>query len=192
MPLKYGKAEIAQVAEAIDQEHASVEDAALACLAAMEEIFEKRAKFTVVGQLLHTSERRQIPPDDPAAIKVALGWYSTEGDARTASEGLWSSTATGDVFRTWQLDVHHGSPAEFHAKQKAKLVALAEKRKAAVQERMVRSIEKQAIEAEKRAAWWRETCSCGHERGNHRYGVAKQAMRCFILACRCPDFDLKT
>lgn len=123
MSLKYGKTEISLMVEAIDQDHPTAEEAAKAALSVAEEIFEKRANFVVVGQLYRTKERSQIPRDDPEAIRLSLGWHSTEGDAIKAAEGLAVGTATGDQFNTMILPVHHGTPADLHKKQKDKYAA---------------------------------------------------------------------
>lgn len=152
MSLKYGKGEIAAMVEAIDQDYDSFEDAAKAALATAEEIFEKRAKFVVVGQLSGSKERLSIPASDPEAIRISLGWYSTEGDARKAAESLWHSTASGDTFRTWVLPVCHDTPAALHGKRKQHYLDLQAKADAARQERLKESIRKRQEEAEQRLA----------------------------------------
>lgn len=142
MSLKYGKKQIQQMIETLEGEHETVEDAALATLATAEAIFEDRAQFVVVGQLCGNRDRLTIPPTDPEAVRVSLGWYSTEGDARKAAESLWQSTASGDTFRTWVLPVFHGTPAEFHGKRKQHYVALQEKAAMAQAQRFKDSIRK--------------------------------------------------
>lgn len=148
MSLGYTKKEVAKVAAVLDEEHESAEAAALACLGVMEEVFETRSKFVVVGQLLVAKSRGRIQPNDPEAIKLSLGWYSTEGDARKAAEGLWHNTASGDMFRTWMLNVHHGTPAEFHSERKQQYIALEAKQAEARQERLRKSIEDWRIKSE--------------------------------------------
>lgn len=118
MALKYGKREITKVAAVLDGEYDSAEEAAEACLKAMEEIFAARAKFVVVGQLASDREVGTIPPSDPRAVRLSLGWYSTEGDAQSAAESLWNSTPTGETFRVWVLPVHHSTPHEYHKLRK--------------------------------------------------------------------------
>lgn len=118
MSLKYGKREVSKVAAVLDGEYESADQAAAACLDAMEEVFASRAKFVVVGQLA-SDKTSTISPDDPRAVRVSLGWYSTEGDARSAADSLWSSLATGETFRVWVLPVFHGSPAEFHKQRRS-------------------------------------------------------------------------
>lgn len=162
--MKLGKTEINAMATVLDQDHPSMEDAAAAALAEAEQIFQSRASFVVVGQLAGTSESGDVAPSDPAAIKVALGWYSTEGDARSAAESLWQNTGTGDRFRVWVLDVHHGTPAELHSKQKAKYADLQAKRDQAQQERLKLSIEKRLIEDEKEAKGCK---TCTHPSWEH-------------------------
>lgn len=129
--LKYGKREIAKLAAVLNQDYATAEDAALAALKAMEEIFASRAKFTVVGKLKSTLEDGELNPHDERAVCASLGWFSTEGDAKTAAEGLWRSTSTGETFYTVVVPVYHGTPAEFHKARKK----LQDDRKAEIEKR---------------------------------------------------------
>lgn len=153
MSLKYGKKEVSSIADVLDREHESAEAAALACLDAMETIFEQRAKFTVVGQLARTTARGRIDPGDPEAIKVALGWFSTEGDARTAAETLSIATATHEEYRVWILPVHHGTASSLLGERKAQLVAQQARAEEARKARFQASIKKyqEKREAEVRA-----------------------------------------
>lgn len=183
MSLKYGKAQVAKIIDVLDQDHETVEDAAKAVLDAAERVFEDRAKFVVVGQLASTKERLTIPSDDPEAIKLSLGWYSTEGDARSAAESMWHSTASGDTYRTWALPVFHGSPADLHAKAKAKYQAEAAKAEEKRTERIQASIEAGAREADARARELRARCACGcsalyHLDGPGKYGKCRSHPTC--------------
>lgn len=156
MSLKYGKSEVNAIAAVLDEDHATVEDAARACLRAMEDIFASRASFVVVGQVTGTKERGSIPPDDPEAVRMSLGWYSTEGDARAAGDSLWFNTASGDTLHTWVLPVFHGTPAEWHGKRKQQHVAAQEKRKQAVWDRRMVADQKFREAQQKRADELRE------------------------------------
>jgi hypothetical protein len=122
--LKFGKTEIRKLAEVLDADYDTVDDAALAALKAMDDIFASRAKFVVVGQLCSSPEQSVIPGSDPKAIRISMGWYSTEGDAKAAADSLWSSLATGEQFKVWVLPVHHGTPFEFHKLRKTHYEAL--------------------------------------------------------------------
>lgn len=188
MALKYGKSEIAAVASVLDGEYASAEEAAEAALDAMEEIFEKRAKFVVVGQLAVTKELGDIKPSEPAAIKLSLGWYSTEGDAIRAAESLWSNAATGDQFRCWILPVHHGTPADLHGKRKEQYQAAEAKRAAAARAKVLENIAKRQEAAAVRAAGGRGSCQCGHQQYDHSM-VGNGRGRCLANDCSCPKWD---
>ncbi|MGL5825586.1 MAG: hypothetical protein ACRCYU_12365 [Nocardioides sp.] len=146
MTLRYGKREIAKVVDALEAGHETAEDAAAAAIAAAEEIFEARAKFVVVGQLAHSREDGDLAHDDPRAIKVSLGWYSTEADARSAAKSLWTSTQSGDRFRNWVLPVHHGTPAELHAERKAAHQAAEQKLRDKAADEFRKSVQKYAQE----------------------------------------------
>lgn len=191
MALKHGKGQIQKMIDALEGEYETVEEAALAALAAAEEIFEDRAKFVVVGQLHHTKERQDIPPSDPEAIKVSLGWYSTEGDARSAAESLWQNSGTGDVFRTWVLPTFHGTPAELHAKQKEKYAEAAKKAKEKASERMKESIRKRQEEMEERARGGKGSCEvCSHQPYDHSYAGQGRG-KCMLSTCDCPQWKEK-
>lgn len=129
MALKYTKKQVQKIVAALEADYDDAESAALAVLGAAEEVFEERATWTVVGQLSATRERPIVPPEDPEAIRICLGFFSTEGDARKAAESLWHQTASGDTFRTWYLPVHHGTPADFHGKRRQRYRDLEEKQR---------------------------------------------------------------
>lgn len=188
MSLKYGKTEIGQMIAAIDNpDHETAEDAAKAALAAAEEIFEKRAQFVVVGQLRASKDRLSIPPEDPEAIKVSLGWYSTEGDALNAAGSLVSNTATGDAFRCWVLPVFHGTAAAFHDKQKQKYADAEAKRAEKQREKFQESIVKHREAMEERARGGKGSCeTCGHLSGDHSMTSEGNKGRGACRMCDCP------
>jgi hypothetical protein len=149
--LKFGKKHRQMVADVLEADHESLENAVEAVLDLAEELIAERASWVVVGQLYATRERPSVPPSDPEAIKVALGFYSTEGDARSAAESLWTSSSTGDQYRVWWMPLFHGTPAELHKQQKEKYQAAAEKTRAAQSERIQKQIEQRRLEAQQRA-----------------------------------------
>lgn len=117
----FGKTEVVAMCEVLDEDYDSIEDAARAVLKKAAELYEKRAKFTVVGQIVF--DGRRLDPSDPEAAKLSLGAYSTKGTARAAAESLVLSQ-TGEEARAWILDTFHGSPAAFYrARKEAKELA---------------------------------------------------------------------
>lgn len=191
MSLKFGKAQIKTMAEAIDQEHDSLEAAALAALGAAEELLEARTQFAVVGQLTDSKTRKDIPPEDPESIKLVLGLYSTEGDARTAAESLWHNTSTGDTFRCWVLNVHHGTAASYHATQKAKYVAMEQKQTEDRKKRNAASVVKRQEEQAIRSAGGKGACICEHIKAEHRMDGSSTGA-CFLPTCECLKFQERT
>lgn len=187
MSLKYGKKQIEQMAAVLDGDYGTVNEAAFAALEEAERIFEERNKFVVVGQLAGTRERQTIDPADPEAIKLALGWYSTEGDANTAASSLWSSTSTGDRFRVWVLNVFHGTAAEWHAKRKAQYVELESKQKEARTAKMHADIAKRQQEAQARSEEGKGACDCTHAKYEHRMDGSSTGA-CGLTECACPKF----
>lgn len=166
----------------LDAEHETVDAAALAALQAAEAVFAKRAQYVVVGQRKASKERVTIPSNDPDAIKVSLGWYSTEGDALAAAKSLWWSTATGDNYWTWVLPVHHGTPAELHSKQAEKYKQAAEKRKEKAREKLAESIKARQEAAAVRAAGGKGACECRHQAADHLKDV------CVMTGCYCTSW----
>lgn len=185
--LTFGKRDVAKMSAVLDGEFDSVEDAAKAALLAAEELLADRMKYAVVGQLSGTKERKDVPPGDPEAVKVVLGWFSTESTARGAAESLWNSTASGDTFRTWVLDIFHGTPAEWHTKRKEQYAAIEAKRKEAERVRMEATIEKRMLAAEIRNAGGKGACQCKHQNYDHRPDGSSRG-RCAVLDCSCPKW----
>ena len=110
MTLKMGKRDITKMAELLEGDFSSAETAAEAALGLAWDMYEAKAKFTVVGQLYSS----KVDSTDPeSAPKIALGRYGTEKQALEAARSLVFSTPTGETFRAWVLPVHHGSPHEY-------------------------------------------------------------------------------
>lgn len=137
--------------ETLDTEHDSIDAAALAALQTAEDIFKKRAKYTVVGQLWKRPDGTTVDPATPEAIKVALGWYSTITDAKAAAEALATNKRTGETYRVWVLDVFHDTPGELAKERKEKLQEEQQKRRTAQRERIQKQIEKRQQQAQERA-----------------------------------------
>jgi hypothetical protein len=154
--VKWTSAQRKRMASVLMEDHESVDDAVTAILDLFLDYARERMSFVVVGQLYASREQPRIAPTEPAAIKVALGCYSTEGDAKSAAESLWSSSMTGDCFQTWVLPLFHGSPAELHTAQKEKYKVAAQRAKEARGERLRRDIEKRKEEAQQRADEYRK------------------------------------
>lgn len=192
MSLRYGKKQIDAMIAALDADYETVKDAALAALGAAEAIFEERAQFVVVGQLQSTRSRTSIPASDPEAIKLSLGWYSTEGDAIKAAESLWHNAGSGDEFRTWVLPVHHGTPADLHANRKKAIQEATLKRKEKAGEKLDDDIRKRHEVLEERARGGKGSCeTCSHQPYDHST-TGNGRGRCYVNGCTCPQWKEKT
>ena len=192
MAIKYGKTQVKKMVDAIDQDHGSAEDAALAALAAAEEVLEERARFIVVGQLCGTKETPHIAPSDPQAVKVALGYYSTEGDAHTAAGSLWYATSTGDRFHVWTLPMFYGTPADLHSTQKAKYAAIEAKAKEKSDEKMATDIVKRREAMEERARGGKGSCViCTHQPYDH-VSEGNGKGKCVVPDCPCTKWTERT
>lgn len=115
--LKAGKRDIARLAEVLDADYQSVEEAAAAVMAEAWDIYEAKAKFTVAGQLAYSAG--PLDPTDDGAAKVVLGAYGTEKQALSAAESLVYSAATHETFRAWVLPMFHGTPAAFYKERQS-------------------------------------------------------------------------
>lgn len=117
--MSFNQTETNLIVAVLQHEHASDPIKANALLRAFEEIFVNRCKFAVAGQLA-TIGNEIIDPRDPRALKVILGWYSTQGEADKAAGALWKGA--NETWRAWSLPVSHVSAAEFHGERKQALI----------------------------------------------------------------------
>lgn len=99
------------MAEVLDDEYETVEEAAAAVLDAAWAIVQERAKFTVVGQI-------KTPAGQPAGDKVALGWYATQTQATNDALKLTHSSQTHESALAWVLPVVHGTPNDWYVSRK--------------------------------------------------------------------------
>lgn len=159
MTISWGKTEVRKVMDVLDADHETVGEAARACLALMEQFMEDRAKFVVVGQLRRSPEHFEIDPKSPDAIKVSLGWYSTESEARVAAEQLVYNPNSQTEWWTWVLDVWHGTPSELHKAHRDRMKAKQQARAEKAREKLRAQIEKSNQEAQARADASRENAA---------------------------------
>jgi hypothetical protein len=157
--INFSKTEVRKVMDVLDGDYETVGEAARACLALMEQIMQDRAKFVVVGQLRRSPEHFDIDPASPDAIKVSLGWYSTESEARVAAEQLVYNPNSQMEWRTWVLDVWHRTPSELHKSERDKLKLKQQARADKARAKLRAAIEKRNQEAQARAEAMRENAA---------------------------------
>lgn len=121
MALTWTKKMIAELAEVLDDDYETVEDAAHAALDAAWELIKGRAKFTVVGQV--QSEVVKDECDNPehkrwTGDKVALGYYATEKQAITDALKMAYSTQTHETARAWVLPIFNDTPSQWYVSRK--------------------------------------------------------------------------
>jgi hypothetical protein len=114
--LNIGKRDVARAVDVLEREYETAEEAAQAVLEFAFELYEEKAKWTVVGQLLRSDGL--VDPSTAEASKVSLGAFGTETQARNAASSLVVSTATGEMFRCWVLPIWQGTPAGFQKARK--------------------------------------------------------------------------
>ena len=94
-------------------------------LSAAWEIYEEKAKYVVVGQL-YLKDGKAIKQWDPACEKVALGPFSSPGEAQSAVFSLSYSIqkeVQGDEFLTMTIPYRRGTAADFHKERVAAIKA---------------------------------------------------------------------
>lgn len=185
MSIKYGKTQVEKMIDAIDQDHESAEAAALAALAVAEELLEERAKFVIIGKLASTKEKPFMSRNDPESTIVALGYYSTPGDAQSAAESLWHNTGSGDVYRTAVVPMFYGTPADLHKKKKEQYEKEEAGRAEAQLAKFRKSIEDQKQYMLDRAKGGSGSCeTCRHQPFDHTIkGVSRG--ECRVPRCEC-------
>lgn len=130
--LNIGKRDVTRIADVLDQDYDSAEDAARAVLEECFALYEAKAKFAVVGQLHYSPEGGWTSRGDALASMVSLGNYGTEKAAYNDALSFAISSATSEQFRAWVLPVYHGTPASYFSKRKeAKKEAVLENASAA-------------------------------------------------------------
>lgn len=100
------------MAEVLDGDYETVEEAARAALSAALEIIYKRGRYTVVGQVV---------TKDNSGDKIALGLYATEKQALTDALSLSFSTQTNERHLAWVLPVWNGTPFSYYQERKRRL-----------------------------------------------------------------------
>ena len=150
MGLSWTKKHVATMADVLDQEHESLADAASAALDAALSIIEERGKWAIVGQVRHTAEHGDIPPEHEAAVKVCLGLFDSDTKANDAAGQLVYNTA-GDVLRTWVLPMFYGTPAAWHKERRDYFVGLESKAEEKRRAKARALMEKRTVEAQERA-----------------------------------------
>ena len=139
------------MADTLDQEFGSLDEAASAALDTALGIITERGKFAVVGQVRHTAEHGDIPPSHEAAVKVCLGLFESDTKANDAAGQLVYNTA-GDLLTTWVVPTYYGTPSGWHKERRDYFAELEAKANEKRREKMQKSIEKRQAETDARAA----------------------------------------
>lgn len=149
--LTWTKKHVAAMAETLDGEFSSLDEAANAALDTALGIIEERGKFAVVGQVTHTAEHGDIPPSHEAAVKVCLGLFESDTKANEAAGQLTYNTA-GDLLNTWVVPTYYGTASGWHKERRDYFAELESKANEKRREKMRKSIEKRQAETDARAA----------------------------------------
>lgn len=126
MGLSWTKKHVATIADVLDTDHATLDDAAKAVLDTALAIIEDRAKWAVVGQVVRTLEHGDIPGSHPQAAKVCLGFFETDTRANDAAAAL-TSNAAGDTLNTWVVPTFFGTAAGWHGTRREHYAAMQDK-----------------------------------------------------------------
>jgi len=101
-----------------DEDGLCVEDMAIRALELAWEVYEAKAKFTVVGQVVRHNGVKLDLADPEQSTKVCLGNFGTETTAKSAAMSLFWSTATMEQARMWVIPIYHGTPAKWYTQRK--------------------------------------------------------------------------
>lgn len=113
MAIEPRKTEIKALMPLLEEEYDSAQEAALAVLTKAYELYEKQARFYVVGQVRPGSGWRS--PEEGREGKVVLGPFGTLKQAQNAGESLAYSSSTGEEARWWAVEAWHDTPAAWYA-----------------------------------------------------------------------------
>lgn len=128
-PLKQDVAKMVTLLDT-DEDGLCVEDMALRALELAWEVYEAKAKFTVVGQVVRRNAvKLDLGNPEAGADKICLGNFGTEAAAKSAAMGsprliagatmgLFWSAATKEQARMWVIPIHHGTPAKWYTQRK--------------------------------------------------------------------------
>lgn len=160
MSLAFTKRHLQRLANVMDDDYESLEDAAKAVMAEAAAIYEERACWVVVGHMRWDRWRYEagnipkrgedgawIDEDDWRQSRIALGPFATEVQAEAARKALAVSTVTGEEFSTWVFPMWHDSPHAFFTKRKddkKKLETITDMSQRAMRERAL----------QRRIEWW--------------------------------------
>lgn len=119
MAITFTKKQVQAMAEVLDDEHETVEDAAKAALEAGLAIAHDRMKFAVVGQLVRTSDGQRLEPTERSIGEaVMLDGFATAKQAHDEALKLTYSTQTHEEHRAWVLPTHWGSAHDYYRSRK--------------------------------------------------------------------------
>lgn len=113
-----GVRDVKAMAGVLDREYDTLEDAARAVLETAWELYEKRARFVVVGHV-HDPENPPTDVDDARVEWVCLGPFGTLKQAQGAGSSLGYSSQTGEVSRWAAIPYWTGTPAAWYKGRKA-------------------------------------------------------------------------
>lgn len=110
--MKPSKGDANAIVKILDQDHATVDDAAKAVAEVAFERYESRARFMVFGQIWYANG--YLDHDDERAARVILGPFATRKQATDAGESLAFSNGTGEAAKWAAAPLWHGTPSAWY------------------------------------------------------------------------------
>jgi hypothetical protein len=111
LPITFTKKHVGSMAEVLDGDYETVEEAAKAALEAALDIIKDRARFTVVAQI-------DAKPGEEPGDKIALRWHATEKQAIEDALKTAYSTQTHEEAHAWVLPIFNDSPSAYYSSRK--------------------------------------------------------------------------
>lgn len=134
MSIDAGKTEVKRMAALLDAEHESAEEAARAALDLAWEMYEAKAKYVVIAQILGA----QADGDGEISLDtVVLGPYSTPGKATAAGRSIAVGTPTHEECKWMLAQRFDGSPNAWYLERKERDAAEANAGRLTQAERLV-------------------------------------------------------
>lgn len=118
MTVKHGVAERKAVIAVLDAEHASMEEAADAVLKEAWALYERRARFAVVGRV-RLLEHKLVEDNDDRAVRTLLDVYPTAKQAEDAALSMTFGPGYADGHETWVVPTFFGTSAAYYKQIKS-------------------------------------------------------------------------
>lgn len=124
MAIGVGKRDLHAIVTVLDRLDGTPEECALAVWDEVVRLYEAKARYVAVGQLLGPDGKPVENPDRRAedVTKLAIGPYGTYKQALDAVDSMVFNKLGQELYRAWAVRLdHHSTPFQYFRKRKAEL-----------------------------------------------------------------------